>query len=662
MPGHVGVPGAQLPDVRSPGSVGVAAPREAPDVGRLLAGLQRGNVGGADASVDFLCQKFSALVERLQKAEAGERQFEDTCAEVEAKIATEEQGADTERQDLEVAAIAQREEARRIESHISEVLCGEAETQKQLAAVRAETEALTHRKKSLDELCLTERAKLAETNSRLRQQQLSRPEGKEEIRRLQTQLEMLTARSTAAAADLENLKERARRDEDRLAKLKSDIVVEEEARERAASEAGLHRDEVEQALGELASLQEQLAEHQVKIQRCAGEAQRYGDRRSTIQQEINRRRSWIQEAQRELDGLRDTEQGVELVIADTAKILGKCRVEEEEVRLSMAENASKKAELAAVEEQLSKQSERLAQVERQRDAVKAEAVVAEAEEAKLSAVVEQLRHDQAAGGGMRRNLEQELQIVSAEAEKLRKELATLKAEKVESHQRLQLIAPALHEARRRVRELESQLQAYQAESSHEKALSERLERETDLCQDKLRALRDENVRLSESCTELEAQMLQPQYLRASSGATSQAPTPRRSTSAGLPSWGQRALRQASRGSATPRAGSAGSASAGRLSGSKPARRGGSASSPRRRIAQTAPRTPRLAARAGPKVFPTSEPGFETPVSETGCRGRAAISCEGRAEPTAAPTLLYLRNWIQQEEERLSASSPELLAG
>jgi len=462
------------------------------------------------------------------------------------------------------------------------------------------------------------------------------------------------ARSTAAAADLETLKERSRRDEDRLAKLKSEIVAEEEARDRAAAEAGLHRDDVEQALGDLAGLQEQLAEQQVIIQRCAGEVQRYCDRRSTIQQDINRRRSWTAEAQKDIEGLRDTEQGVELVIADTHTISGKCRVEEEEIRFAMAANASKKAELTAVEEQLAKQTERLVQAERQRDDVKAEAVTAEAEEAKLSAVVEQLRHDQAAEGGMRRNLENELQIVSAEAEKLRRELATLKAEKLESHQRLQLIAPALHEARRRVRELESQLEACQSESSHEKALSERLERETDVCQDKLRALRDENVRLSESCTELEAQLLQPQFLRTGLSATSPAPAPQRSTSAGLPSSrSQRVARQASRGSAAPRSGSAGSASASRLSGSR-----GCVSSPRRRIAPTAPRTPRLAAAARPTFFAASA-GFETP-GETGPIDLRAVPSYGVAEPSATPTLLYLRNWIQQEEERLSASSPELL--
>jgi len=613
-------------------------------------------VTGADASVDFLCQKFSALVERLQKAEAGERQLEESCAQIEAKLASEEQGAHAERHQLELAAIAAREEARQVESQVSEVICAEAESQKQLTAVRAETEALTQRKKSLDEVCLSERAKLAESHSRLRQQQMSRPEGKEELRRLQGQMESLTARSTAAAADLETLKERSRRDEDRLAKLKSEIVAEEEARDRAAAEAGLHRDDVEQALGDVASLQEQLAEQQVSIQRCAGEVQRYCDRRSAIQQEINRRRSWTAEAQKDIEGLRDTEQGVEMVIADTNTISGKCRVEEEEVRLAMAANASKKAELTAVEEQLAQQTERLAQAERQRDDVKAEAVAAEAEEAKLAAVVEQLRHDQAAEGGMRRNLENELQIVSAEAEKLRRELATSKAEKLESHQRLQLIAPALHEARRRVRELESQLEVCQSESSHEKALSERLERETDVCQDKLRALRDENVRLSESCTELEAQLLQPQFLRAGLAATSPAPAPQRSTSAGLPSSrSQRMARQASRGSAAPRAGSAGSASASRLSGS---RSRGCLSSPRRRIAPTAPRTPRLAAAAGPTLVAASA-GFETP-GETGSIDLRAVPSYGVAEPSATPTLLYLRNWIQQEEERLSASSPELL--
>lgn len=56
----------------------------------------------------------------------------------------------------------------------------------------------------------------------------------------------------------------------------------------------------------------------------------------------------------------------------------------------------------------------------------------------------------------------------------------------------------------------------------ERQHGERLERETHVCQEKMRALRDENVRLAERCAELEAQLPQqraaPTGLRRSAGA------------------------------------------------------------------------------------------------------------------------------------------------
>merc|ERR1719189_370134 len=75
-------------------------------------------------------------------------------------------------------------------------------------------------------------------------------------------------------------------------------------------------------------------------------------------------------------------------------------------------------------------------------------------------------------------------------------------------QRLQLVTPALTEVRRRLKDVESSLEAVQTQVAGERQHSERLERETTVCQEKMRALRDENVRLAERCAELEAKLPQ----------------------------------------------------------------------------------------------------------------------------------------------------------
>jgi len=572
---------------------------QALDVGRLLAGLRRGLVPGADNSVEFLCNKFSGLVERLKQAEQVEQAERESSVQLEVKLQAEEQQADAERRHLEVATIAAREETKKVESGLAEALQQEAESKKQLASLRAEAEALAQRKRLLDDTCRTERAKLSEANGRLRRQQLSLPQTSEEVRRLQGQLQSLNSRSDAIAAELEGLQQRSAGDEENWAKMKSEMASEEEAREENLGSAAIFREDLDQALSHLALLQEQLAERQVAVQRLRSECQRCTAQRVGIQEETEKKRSWLRDAQKELAGLSETERGLERVHVETTQLRAQLRVEEEEAKHLEATALSRKAELADTEEKLMKQGERLQQVEQQRDQARLQVVSAEEEEARVQAAVEQLRHDQAAGGGLHRNLETELQMLHAEAERLRGELAFLKTDKLEGEQRLQLIMPALLEARRRVKELEGQIQAVQEESSREKDMGERLERETDTCQEKVRALRDENVRLSEQCSELEAQLAQSR--------DAQVPLTRTSRS---------------RAEARP------------LS----ARREASPSKPSVRTPRAARDTPEAHRR---KLLSAERAEREEPSSGAG--------------PSDGPSKLqYLTNWIRNEEGRLAA--------
>ncbi|CAE7864065.1 unnamed protein product [Symbiodinium microadriaticum] len=206
----------------------------------------------------------------------------------------------------------------------------------------------------------------------------------------------------------------------------------------------------------------------------------------------------MQAAKEELATLQETERGAEHVQSETLQLHAQLRVAEDKAKHVEALASTKKAELGDTDDKFSKQTERMQQVEQSRDRARAEAATADEEEAHVSKRLEQLRHDQAAAGGMRRNLESELQLLGAEAEKLRGELAFLTKENAD--------APG---ARRRVKDLELQMQAARDEALHEKELTQRLEREADVCQEKLRALRDENVRLSEHCTELEVLVSKP---------------------------------------------------------------------------------------------------------------------------------------------------------
>jgi len=479
---------------------------QALEVSRLLCGLQRSLVPGADSSVDFLCNKFSELIERLKRAEAGEKSEIQNCLDLEETLRSEEQTSDAERRRLEVATISAREESRKVESKVAESHEQLGSSREQLAALRSETEALAEKKKVLEELCRKERAKACEAQGRLRRQQLLRPQAAEDARRLGAQLQSLNLRCAAVVAEIDGLEGRTCKEEESQARMKSELLAEEEAQGAVLARAAHRREDLDQVRARVATLQEQLADRQALLQCSTAERQRFAERCVAVEMEIERRRSWMEAAKEELTTLQETERGAEHVQSETLQLHAQLRVAEEQAKHLEALACTKKAELGDTDDKFSKQTERMQQVEQQRDRVRAEAATADEEEAQVSKRLEQLRHDQAAAGGMRRNLESELQLLGAEAEKLRGELSFLSKENADAQQRLHLVSPAMQEARRRVKDLELQMQAARDEALHEKELTQRLEREADVCQEKLRALRDENVRLSEHCTELEVRL------------------------------------------------------------------------------------------------------------------------------------------------------------
>jgi len=271
------------------------------------------------------------------------------------------------------------------------------------------------------------------------------------------------------------------------------------------------------------------------------------------------------------------------------------------------------------------------------------------------------------------NLQSELQFLTTEAEKLRQELASQLASRAEAQHRLQLVAPALSEAKRRVRELEEHLEVASSEAAREQQMGERLERETSVCRDKMRALRDENVRLSEQCTEFEAQLQQ------ATAAAQRSASARRPLSAGGATSTRGARGPLSSrpgpGASTPRGGGCGAIAAApslgsscslRGGGTRPAGAGGSeapGTSPKGH--RTAlPRTPRSEAsgKLGRSGWAYDTPTLRREGDGSGSGDApdpgAATKPDFTAPAAQAPmTLEYLRNWIEGEEGRLSACPP-----
>merc|ERR1719491_1534413 len=117
-------------------------------------------------------------------------------------LRTEEAQERTEREELEASGTVAREEVAKLEATLLEARSEEAAAQEELMSARAEAEDCQQRRMGLDEQCASERSRLAEVNSRFRQMQITRPVGHTELRRLQSQLQALTAQYHSAAEEL----------------------------------------------------------------------------------------------------------------------------------------------------------------------------------------------------------------------------------------------------------------------------------------------------------------------------------------------------------------------------------------------------------------------------------------------------------------------------
>jgi hypothetical protein len=167
----------------------------------------------------------------------------------------------------------------------------------------------------------------------------------------------------------------------------------------------------------------------------------------------------------------------------------------------------KNAELADAEQQLHEKAARWEQLELEHASVTSELSAAQTEQQELLEGVEHLKHHHVAGGGIRQNLETELRLLNDGLGKMRNEHDDFSSNNAEMRDRLSLLIPTLAEARRKVRDLEKRRDAAVQAASREQQLHEKLEREIGMCHQNIRSIHNQNVALSERCTELEAHLM-----------------------------------------------------------------------------------------------------------------------------------------------------------
>jgi len=473
---------------------------------RLLAGLQRGAVPHGDQNVSFLCSKFTALAERLKEAEVGQREFEDRSALCEMELRAGQAEDEAERGELEASAQAASDDLRHLEVALEQSQRDTSSLESELRTSSVEMEMWARRRTSLDEECVSESTRLVEASSRLKHRQSTRTPAQADLRRIQGHLQSLSAQYQTSSAELAASRERSGRDEKRLADLRVDLASEEDRREHATASATAMRDELSDELRELASLKERVIEAQTGLQHTEDEIQKRVDRGRVLNNERRKHETRIENVTRQVQGFSGIERGLERVMSDTAECRAKAGLEEVEARQAAVNAEALAGALVHAEQHHREKAFRHEETEIAHSSVRAEVLEQEDEHAHLATHIEELQHEQAAGGGIRQNLENEMQLLLEEADRLRHEREEKKNDRLEMHQRMQLIVPALGEAKVRARDLEEHCAAVQAESAKDRQLSERLEREVLVCHEKMKALRERNSKLGASCSEFEGQL------------------------------------------------------------------------------------------------------------------------------------------------------------
>lgn len=477
------------------------------EVDRLLCGLQRGTVPGADASVNFLCQKFTTLTERLRNAEAVEQERREHCAVLEAEIRCASAAAEAERVEQESAAARANREILAVGSALGEARQQEQQAEDELCRARARHEALRRRRDGLTEESVGECARLADASGRLRQLQRARPCEHDELKRDHVRLEAMASRYATMSAELQSCRERIAGSEQRLHTCRSEARSEDEARQQATEESVTQREELREVSGHVAALSEHLAEAQANVQLREDQIARHLDSKQALWRELQRREAWLVANTPKAEGYQAVECCLERMLADAAEVRSMHLVEEAEERQAEACNATRGKSLADSELKCMERSHRLEELEAAHEAsLVPELREAEHEERQLQVASEDLRRDRAAGGGVRQNLEDELRFLAEEMVGLKSERDKQVVGAGELRQRLALVTPALADSRRGLRDLENKSAEAQKAAAKDQQLHERLEREMGASQEKTRGLRDENVRLSEQCTDFEAQL------------------------------------------------------------------------------------------------------------------------------------------------------------
>lgn len=479
---------------------GKLADSEGFDIERLLACLPRGSMPGADNSAAFLGAKARDLLARLQRAQEAEQEAREVVARFQEELRAARTRSGAESFELLAELTALREETRSAEAASSEASREAAVAKEQLSHLKAETEALEMRQKMLDELRAAERARAA------REAGLLFRRGSDEVNKLVAKIDGLTARKAVLEKELRSFNERRSWDEERHSKLKAQIQIEEEARDRANETAAAQREELNEARNHLAGLQERLATVQATSLRCDEDLKRRVAHREMLQDEAEKASTWLLEASVELDGLRSSQTSLEKVHIETAELRQKLSSEEADAKHLTLLIAQRQADVEIADRQLLEMQGKTQEVEQAADAIRARLARLEEEQADVQEALEGLRHGQVQNSGVKQNLELETQLLLLEAETLRKDQENLAAERAALRQKLQLVSPALLEAKRRAKDLEEAIVAATRERQFEKEQMERMERETVACQGKMQLLREENVRLTSVLLDYEVRL------------------------------------------------------------------------------------------------------------------------------------------------------------
>lgn len=465
------------------------------------------NESETEEVVAFLCQRFSGLINRVQKAEASINDDKRKCAGFETALRDVEERrlaeGGSEKGELSVL----QDEVQKLRTRLAEARQRAKEQTTEIQQAREENGKLEKRCAELSSSLECESQRAQEVTQVVNQEDTAYNTYKQQHARLHDRIYTMSVEYDALTADLSHMRERGVQQRARIKELEMKSAEEVRLRDIAERKAQTQHEELCSALRKLAFMKERLSAVQTQLVHKERDLSDLEKNLGALRTENQQRQAEVTVAAKKLNCLCTLEAQHERSIRENAE--ARSELETETARRKQAKD--KAAILDGKHQEaigkLQRTVKALLEAEGDVSQLQAQLTSANEENRQKVAKIEELEKERKNKASIHRNLRDESQVTFSEHEVARQERDEIVAETEDLRRRVKQMTPLLESGRRRWEELEEREQGLQKDVKTEKKARELLQRNVATLQKQLRTGRRQNLRLMEQVQDREEHLL-----------------------------------------------------------------------------------------------------------------------------------------------------------